>query len=129
MAEPEFLYAQAMRSRNQTLYAAGGLEGLEQVAQAIVSGLAQMASSDPFHYIYFLFQKPRTDVTFQSLALAQTQDGTLSLTSFCKRVKTLPDMLLLVEQMARKCIAPLALPERRNNRAATARTMTPLWLR
>lgn len=72
LAEPEFLYAQALRSHSRTLYAAGGLEGLDQVAQAIVSGIAKLAATDPFHYIYLLFQKPRADVTFQSLALAQT---------------------------------------------------------
>jgi hypothetical protein len=72
LAEPEFLYAQALRSHSRTLYAAGGLEGLDQVAQTIVSGIAKLAATDPFHYIYLLFQKPRADVTFQSLALAQT---------------------------------------------------------
>jgi hypothetical protein len=71
LAEPEFLYAQALRS-SRTPYAGGGLEGLDQVAQVIVSGIAKLAATDPFHYIYLLFQKPRADVTFQSLALAQT---------------------------------------------------------
>jgi len=75
MADPEFLLSQTISSGGQAALPSGGLEGLDQVAKVIMSGVAKLVAVDPSHYIYLLFSKPRSEVTFQSLALAQTEEA------------------------------------------------------